>query len=329
NAVVETVADICQELDIVFPEIISESGRALTAHHAVLITNLLGVEEDIDQTLLDQDQPGTPDSPAIKALKRALARCEEMNEDPRFFVDLYQEIKLELHDALSLFISGKISVQQKACIEQFFNECCKRLLLKLDPGIESHRQPLEEIESRLAINVYANFSVFQSTPDIWGIKQVFPVVALTGNNQKPASRTVVQDITCDSDGRLSAYVYGEKLSPFLPLPKIEKDDDFYVAFFLVGAYQEILGDPHNLFGDTYAVSIKADSSETQGWKIVDTQQVQSLGEILELVHYQKEDLLQSYYLQLSKKVIGLTTDEQASLMARLAASLESSTYLDA
>lgn len=327
RAVVETVNDLCQSLGLAFPEIITESGRALTAHHGVLLTDLLDIEDEAAAgfALSDADL----EKPAYKVMARACLRAAESHPDPGYTLDLYHELTLELADSQALFINGKLSVSEKAWLEQCFNLACRRLLSNLDPALESHRLPIAEIENRLAINVYANFSVFQSTPDVWGISQVFPVVPVSGHHLQPTHRAVVQDITCDSDGKLSQYVYGDALSSFLPLPHYEEGENFCIGFFLVGAYQEILGDPHNLFGETAAVSIVLDPAAENGWRIQDCEQAQTLEAMLSHVHYASEELLESYRMQLGRPELALQEHEQARLMAKLSASLESETYLSA
>ena len=148
-----------------------------------------------------------------------------------------------------------MSLQQRAWAEDLHLNLCLKLKAMLDPVNRMHRNLQDELNEKLADKCFVNFSLFQSLPDAWGIDQIFPIMPLSGLDQQPTRRGVIMDITCDSDGTIKEYVDGVGIENTLPMPELRHDETSYMGFFLVGAYQEILGDLHNLFGDTHSAEV--------------------------------------------------------------------------
>jgi arginine decarboxylase len=253
--VVNAFAQLCREHGLVQPHLISESGRALTAHHAVLITNVID-EERIDATPPKRHNQGDPH---VEALWQVFARLDALQE-PRVLVEAWHDLLQALSELQDRFVMGLSSMSARAEGERVYTAACVRLRAQLDSRNRAHREIQDELAEKLADKLFVNFSLFQSVPDIWGIEQIFPVLPLAGLDQAPTRRAVIQDITCDSDGRIDHYVDGQGVESTLPLPEWVNDDERWLGFFLVGAYQEILGDLHNLFGDTDSVDAALDDN---------------------------------------------------------------------
>jgi arginine decarboxylase len=313
--IVRTLQEVCAETGQPQPNIISESGRALTAHHAVLITSVID-RESIPLA--------TPQAPAAR--------------DPAILHDLYSLLDslgsrgpLEcLHDAASLlteaqsqYTHGLLSLQQRAYAETTHYAVCRSILPKLDDSIRAHREAADELREKLAEKYFCNFSVFQSVPDAWAIDQVFPILPIHRLDEAPTQRASLCDLTCDSDGRIDAYVDREGLLPTLALHALKSEEPYLLAFFMVGAYQEILGDMHNLFGDTNAVNVALDGKG--GWVLEGAEFGDRTDELLRYVHLAPEALAQSYRRKVAAS--DLPADSRAALLAELEAGLTGYTYL--
>lgn len=309
--IVRTLQEVCGETGQPQPDIISESGRALTAHHAVLITSVIDHESAPN---------GAPQAPA--------------KDDPAILHDLFELISgvqkrgaLEcLHDAASLlaeaqgqYTHGALTLGQRAYAEKTYYAVCRAVIPKLDEGIRSHREVLDELREKLAEKYFCNFSVFQSVPDAWAIEQVFPILPIHRLNERPGLRASLCDLTCDSDGRIDHYVDRGGLEPTLPLHALKPGEEYLIAFFMVGAYQEILGDMHNLFGDTNAVNVVLDGQG--GWKLQGAEQGDRTDELLRYVHLAPEELAKTYRRKC--EAAGVPTE----LLAELEAGLTGYTYL--
>ncbi|TVP53911.1 MAG: biosynthetic arginine decarboxylase [Halomonadaceae bacterium] len=252
RTVVQVLKQTCDQADLPHPNIISESGRALTAHHAVLVTNV------IDEERPRRQLPPEPESDAPGPLLQLWQVQQGLNAgtSQRAMVELYHDVVHAMGEMHQLFAYGVASLPQRAAAEQLYTSIGLQLRQRLNPGNRVHRDILDELNEKLADKLFVNFSLFQSLPDIWGIDQIFPIMPITGLDQSLTRRGILQDITCDSDGRIDRYVDGEGIEVTLPLPELEETP--LMAFFMTGAYQEILGDQHNLFGDTDAVDLWLD-----------------------------------------------------------------------
>ncbi|UYG03471.1 biosynthetic arginine decarboxylase [Halomonas sp. LR3S48] len=317
--VVSAFAQACNEAEIPHPHLISESGRALTAHHAVLIANVIGEERVNDEApaRLAEDDPQLDELWRVHDL---LGNSVEPRELVEAWHDLLQAMS-EMHDR---FLMGLADITVRAESEGVYFAACARLREKLDSRNRAHREIIDELAEKLADKLFVNFSLFQSVPDVWGIDQIFPVLPLTGLNREPTRRGVIQDITCDSDGRIDGYVDGQGVETTLPLPEWREDEERLLGFFLVGAYQEILGDLHNLFGDTDSVDAALD--ENGDWVLSHAQQGDRVSDVLAYVNFDAKVLRDRLAGQLQES--GLSAEEQEQFLDDLSAGLQGYTYLE-
>ena len=295
--IVRSFAEFCREHDLPQPNIITESGRAITAHHAVLITNVTEVER----------------LPADQAIPVSNANLSEAFHNAQFAID----------DARTRFVQGELALPELADAEKRFVGVCVQLQQKLNPDNHQEREILHELDEKLADKVFCNFSLFQSVPDIWGIDQIFPIMPIHHLNQEPNRRAVLQDLTCDSDGRIDQYVDQQNISQTLPLHAIDDNEQYLIGFFMVGAYQEILGDMHNLFGDTHSINVELTKD---GYAFSDFMAGENVSELLDYVHIDAEHLKRAYQLKL--KHSGLEQTQQAIFQQELLAGLNAYTYLE-
>ncbi|UXZ53553.1 biosynthetic arginine decarboxylase [Halomonas sp. 7T] len=317
--VVSAFAQLCQEANLPQPHLISESGRALTAHHAVLVTNVIG-EERIDDT---PPEHIPQEDPQVEALWRVFEQLAEVQE-PRVLVEAWHDLLQAVSELQDRFVLGLSDINARAIGERLYMAACARLRGQLDTRNRAHREILDELAEKLADKLFVNFSLFQSVPDVWGIEQIFPVLPLSGLDQAPTRRAVIQDITCDSDGRIDSYVDGQGVESTLPLPEWKSEDERWIGFFLVGAYQEILGDLHNLFGDTDSVDAALDADGN--WVISNAQAGDSVADVLAYVNFDAKVLQQKLFAQLEAS--GFSSQEQEHFAASLNEGLEGYTYLE-
>jgi len=317
DAVISAFAKICEANQLQTPHIITESGRALTAHHAVLITQVI----DTDNLFRSHElvAPSANASPMIQDLWRLQQSVEQMP-----VIETYHDsigLLTKVHEA---FNEGKIDIAEKAFAEDIYYRICTLVRAKLSPENRSQRALLDELNEKLADKLFCNFSLFQSIPDAWAIEQIFPIMPLQGLLEKPTQRAVLQDLTCDSDGRIHHYVDGQGIESSLPLPPSHVGVRQYLGIFLVGAYQEILGDMHNLFGDTDSVHVEVD--DQGGYQLVEPVLGDRVDSVLRMVHYEPQQLMQSYKQQLEQAAI--LPNERRTYLDMLASGLMGYTYLE-
>jgi len=279
NDVVYSILQICDQHGVPHPTIISESGRATVAHHAVLVVEVLGVG-----TLEPQTLPGAPPETAPPPLAGLFEVLDEI---------CAKNVREAYHDALqyrdesqSLFTLGHLSLSHRMLAEDVFWAICARARLLMT---EMPRSPDEliAIERALSDTYFCNFSVFQSLPDSWAIDQLFPIVPVHRLDERPTRRAVLADITCDSDGKIDRFIDPRDVRRTLAL-HAPNGGRYHLAVFLVGAYQEILGDLHNLFGDTNAVHVSLDDD---GYSIDHVVPGNTVTEVLAYVGYQRSELM--------------------------------------
>ncbi|MFU3799569.1 arginine decarboxylase [Pseudomonas aeruginosa] len=316
GVVVGMLKEFCDAQGLPHPHIFSESGRALTAHHAVLITQVTDVERHND------DVPKIVDLDEQPEIVRWLAELLGPT-DAEMVTETYWRATLYIGDAAAQYADGKISLAQKALAEQCYFAICRRLHNQLKARQRSHRQVLDELNDKLADKYICNFSVFQSLPDTWAIGQVLPILPLHRLGEEPDRRAVLQDLTCDSDGKITQYVDEQSIETSLPVHEVKEGEDYLIGVFLVGAYQEILGDMHNLFGDTDSVNVyqRADGGIYHaGIETHDT-----IEDMLRYVHLSPEELMTLY----RDKVAGakLTARERNQYLDALRLGLTRSAYL--
>jgi len=319
NNIVYTIGDICKQYNQPMPTIISESGRALTAHHAVLISNVIGTE-----SYNPEEVPAlAEDAPIL--LKNMWHSWVQLNKriDDRALIEIFHDCLSDLAEVHSQFGMGLLNLEQRAWAEQISLRVSYELSKLMDSKNRFHRPIIDELNEKLADKFFVNFSLFQSLPDAWGIDQVFPVLPLTGLTEMPQRRAVLLDITCDSDGTVDQYVDGQGIETTLPVPEWSADSPYLLGFFLVGAYQEILGDMHNLFGDTHSAVINMD--ENGKVHIDEINEGDTVEDMLRYVHLDP-DSFRAAYAELAQSK--LPEHERASILEELDLGLTGYTYLE-
>lgn len=313
--IVQTLQQQCAEHGVPEPHIISESGRALTAHHAVLLVNITDQEQMAPVAV---DAPTEHDAAELQqlwGLQQVLAG------EPGNLLERFSEVAGAWQDIHQRYIAGELGLAARARGEQLYINCLLALRGRLNPLRKQQRALLDSLNETLADKLFVNFSVFQSVPDVWGINQVFPVLPLSGLDKPATRRAVIQDITCDSDGRIDQFVDGEGVEATLPLPE---QLNGHLGIFMVGAYQEILGDMHNLFGDTDSVDVDVDA---QGNIVLDHAiQGDTVSSVLRYVNYDPDRLLAS--LEQHCRQAHLSAAEQDGFIELVREGLGGYTYLE-
>jgi arginine decarboxylase len=238
-------------------------------------------------------------------------------------VEAYHELQHWMNEAQGMFSHGVLTLAQRAGAEQIYFTALQRLSCLLSGNTRQQREILDFIHDSLADKYFCNFSLFQSLPDAWAIDQVFPVMPLQRLHERPTRRGIIDDITCDSDGRIDQYVDSEGIESSLPLHPLRKNEAYYLAFFLVGAYQEILGDMHNLFGDTDSVNVTMDGD---AYKLEQPMKGDGVDAVLRYVHFDADELRN----RLSDKLLAvdLTDGQRDEYQEELFAGLQGYTYLE-
>ena len=316
NDVVYTLAESCRELELPMPHIISESGRALTAHHALLLLSVIDVESQADNVLpklRDDDHAFLHEMAAdYEAISRR--RVREVYHDATFAKDRSQEF----------FNTGVLTLRDRALAEQIYIATITAVAKIAQQDREEYADIIEDLDATLTDRYFCNFSLFQSLPDSWAIDQLFPIMPIHRLNEEPNRRGTLQDVTCDSDGKIESFI-GERTSkPSLALHPFTDGDPYILGIFLTGAYQEILGDLHNLFGDTNAVHIRLAES---GYEVAELVHGDTVTEVLAYVQYRSSDLLATFRRKVSAAT-GITRQEANTFIADYVAGLEGYTYLE-
>ncbi|MCF7990868.1 MAG: biosynthetic arginine decarboxylase [Thiohalocapsa sp.] len=321
-AIVETLSQICREQDLPEPDLVTESGRALSAHHAVLITDVVDREEAGG---LDATAGSGPSADAdLHILEQAFERAGRADAPP---LEVYERAESAMRSARGRFARGHLDLASRARADELYAAVCRALRRRLSHANRRQRELLDRINAELADKLFCNFSLFQSLPDVWAIEQIFPIVPLQRLREPPTERGVVHDLTCDSDGCVSHYVDQDGIEASLPVHAFDpRTETYLIGFFMVGAYQEILGDIHNLFGDTDAVNVELDDASADGYRLLEPERGDSADELLGYVHFDPRELLARYRGRLA--AAGLERGERERLFLELKAGLYGYTYLD-
>ncbi|MGL5290800.1 MAG: biosynthetic arginine decarboxylase [Vibrionaceae bacterium] len=319
STVVWGIGQACREYNLPHPLIISESGRATTAHHAVLVTNVIGVERYEPSTPL----PPRPDAPRI--LHSMWETWQELcNPMEKYSLRAWlHESQFDLAEVHTQYTVGLLDLKQRAYAEQLHLALCLKISEQLNPNHRAQRAIIDELQERLADKLYLNFSLFQSLPDAWGINQLFPVLPLERLHEPPTRRAVLLDITCDSDGAIESYIDGDGIASTMPLAPYDPQDPPLIGFFLVGAYQETLGNMHNLFGDTASVEVLIENGEIS-WKQLGAGD--TVADMLEYVRFDPKELLARYQVQMQAS--NIEPQLQAQFLAELESGINGYTYLE-
>ncbi len=317
--VVYHLVEACGEAGIPQPTIVTESGRALTAHHALLVTEVLGVTE-----YATSDLPAAPGEAEHEIVHNSWAVAE--NVTAKNFLETFHDAQQLRDEAMVLFNVGQLSLKERGRVEEFFWRTCQKIL-RLVRGLPYVPDDLAHLERDMADTYFVNFSVFQSVPDSWAIGQLFPILPLHRHNEQPVRRGVIADITCDSDGKIDRFIDLRDVKRTLELHALRPDEPYFLGFFLIGAYQEILGDMHNLFGDPNVVHVDLDEQGRP--RLTHVVRGDRTQEVLSYVEYFEQDLLARVrrHIERSLEEGLMTYEESALLQRRYEEGLASYTYL--
>ena len=313
NKIIHTFTEACEVEKIPHPLIITESGRAMTAHHAVLVTNVISVEKP--DLALNIDSTKNMTGPLFD-LNQILLK---LNNRPA--VESYHDANQNYSAIKSQFMHGIVNLSERANAEKLYLSICEKLKTIIP---NNQNEIINELDEKLASKFFCNFSLFQSVPDVWAIDQIFPIMPLQSLDQQPTVRAIIKDITCDSDGRIDAYIDGEGIEKTLPLPPPKTDEEYLLGIFLVGAYQEILGDIHNLFGDTHSVHVNLSAND--GYILVDPLHGDTVSDVLQMVNFKASELLDAYQTRL--KHSDLSEDAKTAYLGELESGLSGYTYFE-
>jgi arginine decarboxylase len=284
NDVVYHLQTVCEDAQVRQPTIVSESGRAVVAYHSVLIFNVLGVSGFGEERI--------PEASAVEEMEQPLVDLYETYQSitPRNALESFHDAQQALDMAMNLFMGGYLPIEQRSHAENLFWAICVKLQ-KMVQQMDEVPEDLQTLDETLASTYFGNFSLFQSCPDSWAIKQIFPVMPIHRLNEPPTTHAVIGDITCDSDGKIDRFVDRRDVKRTLPLHTVN-GEPYYVGVFLIGAYQEILGDLHNLFGDTHAVHVSLDDKATVVLDAV--VKGDTVREVLDYVEFDADDLVRKF-----------------------------------
>jgi arginine decarboxylase len=331
NDIVAEIQEACEEGEIHPPIIVSESGRAIAAHHSVLIFDVLGVSNP----LCDLPQPLEKKEHIV--IRNLWETYHSINQEN--YQEMYHDAFQFKEQAISLFNFGYLSLEERARAEQLFWNCCVKIH-QITKEQDYVPDDLEDLENLMSSIYYINLSVFQSAPDAWAIDQLFPIMPIHRLNEKPTEQAILADITCDSDGKIDQFIDLLDVKHYLDLhslipinnQKVEQNtnltyEPYYLGMFLVGAYQEIMGNLHNLFGDINVVHIEMKS---QGYQIKYVVKGDTITEVLSYVQYDSEDLLENLRCCTEEALENnqINLEDSQLLLTKYQHNLQSYTYLD-
>ncbi len=326
NDVVATIRESCETNHIQMPTLISESGRAIASHFSILVFNILGTSTapcDLPESQANECLP-------VRNLRETYTTIQKASNSTLINSCILQEtwndvIKFK-NDALSSFRLGYIGLTERALAEQLSWACAKALLERL-PNANIVSEELKKLNESLATTYYANLSVFRSAPDTWAIKQLFPIMPIHRLNEKPTELGDFADLTCDSDGKFARFIDHGKSKKLLEMHKFNENEDYFIGLFLGGAYQEVMGNIHNLFGSTNSVHIRI-SSENK-YKLDHVVRGNTKSDVLKATEHNPEQLLERLRIASEKAIQKgtLKIKDAQRLMEHLETSMHQSTYL--
>ena len=314
--IIQIVKQECDRKGLKHPRIITESGRAMTAHHAMLITNVIETESIDTEIKQNVDDVGYEQ---FNELRKILDDTSSAS-----LIEQYHIAQSLYEEAQDLYKKGDLSLRQRANIEQLYFSACRLLQGKFEKYSRNQQGMLDDLNEKLADKYFCNFSVFQSIPDVWGIDQIFPIVPLHRLHEPPLRRGIIHDLTCDSDGHIEFYTDNQGIEKTLPLHAVKKDENYWLGIFLLGAYQEILGDMHNLFGDTDAINVQL--NDDGGYELTGAEYGDSIRELLTYVHFNVDEMLVTYKQKINSAQ--LSKPESDKLMAELEEGIHGYTYFE-
>ena len=318
NDSIYSLVDACNKKGIPQPNIITESGRSLTAHHSVLIFEVLETATlpswDEDEEVQDTDHE----------LVREMYQLWDSISQPRLIESWHDALQIR-EEALDLFGLGLLDLRTRAQVERLFWSVAREVL-SMASELKHAPEELKKIAKMLPDKYFCNFSLFQSLPDSWAIDQIFPIMPISRLDEKPDRTATIQDITCDSDGKIDNFISVNNFNYHLPVHSLNKEP-YYIGVFLVGAYQEILGDMHNLFGDTNAVHVSVYKDRYEIDQIIDGETV---AEVLDYVQFNPKKMVRSVetWVTSSMKSGIITPEEGREFLSNYRSGLYGYTYLE-
>lgn len=319
NDCIYTFVEAANRNGMQHPNIITESGRSLSAHHSVLVIDVLETA-----SLPEMDEEFEPNENSHPLVKDLYDIWDNLN--PRTMLEDWHDAEQIRDEALDLFSHGIVDLQTRAEIERMYWSVCREIN-SLAKSLKHTPEELKNLDKILADKYFCNFSLFQSLPDAWAVDQLFPIVPLQRLNERPTRSATLQDITCDSDGKITNFVTNRNISHILPVHTLRKNEPYYLGVFLVGAYQEILGDMHNLFGDTNAAHITVKDGRYHIDQIFDGETVE---EVLNYVQYNPKKLVRQLEVWVTKSVKQgkISLEEGKEFLSNYRSGLYGYTYLE-
>jgi len=319
NDVISTMVDVSDKNHLPHPNVITESGRSLTAHHSVLIFEVL---EATSLPIWEEDEEIQDDEHEL--LKELYLLWSTLNQTRMH--ETWHDAQQIREEALDRFSLGLLDLQTRAKIEKLFWSIAKEVQ-QMTNGMKHISEELTTLPKLLSDKYFCNFSLFQSLPDSWAIDQIFPIIPIQRLDEKPDRSATLQDITCDSDGKIDNFISTRNISYHLPVHSLKPKEPYYIGVFLVGAYQEILGDLHNLFGDTNAVHVSVDD---KGYSIDQIIDGETVAEVLEYVQYNPKKLVRTVETWVTSSVKSgiITAEEGKEFLSNYRSGLYGYTYLE-
>ncbi len=319
NDAVSSIVDACEKNNLRQPNIITESGRSLTAHHSVLVFEALA---STHLPAFDENEEIKED--AHELVKELYDLWENLNQ-PRLLETWHDAVQCR-EDALGLFNLGLIDLRTRAQVERLFWSVAREVYAMAE-ATKHAPDELKKIAKMLPDKYFCNFSLFQSLPDSWAIDQIFPIIPISRLNEQPTKSATIQDITCDSDGKIDNFISTRNFSYHLPVHELSAKEPYYLGVFLVGAYQEILGDLHNLFGDTNAVHIKVKGNEYVIDKVIEGETV---ADVLDYVQFNPKKMARTVevWVTTSVKKGIISAAEGREFLSNYRSGLYGYTYLE-
>jgi arginine decarboxylase len=319
NDSVSTFVDASNKNNIPHPNVITESGRSLTAHHSVLVFEVLETatlpEWDVEEETSENDH---------ELVKELYSLWDNFSQQR--MLETWHDAQQIREEALDRFSLGLIDLKTRAQIERLFWSVARRVY-QIASKARHVPEELRQISRILSDKYFCNFSLFQSLPDAWAIDQIFPIMPIHRLNEQPTVSATIQDMTCDSDGKIDNFIATRNSSHNLPVHSLKAREPYYMGVFLVGAYQEILGDLHNLFGDTNAVHVSVDD---KGYNIDQVIDGETIAEVLEYVQYNPKKMVRTVesWVTTSVKAGIITLEEGREFLSNYRSGLYGYTYLE-